>query len=133
MVSEKPFNICCVLAQTGLLHAHIDATTGIIEISPVICPLELAARKAPNPLTEILVPFALSDAAVFHAVLAFFSSFADARSGRKTESTTTLTHRVTAISLIKESMSDVQQATSDKVLASLCYIGGSNVCRLATS
>jgi hypothetical protein len=65
---------------------------------------------------------------MFHALLAFSSSLMDARSGRKTGSATTLTHRVNAIRLMNESMQDIQQATSDTVLASICFLQASDVC-----
>jgi hypothetical protein len=56
-----------------------------------------------------------------------------ARSGRKTGSTATLIHRVNAIRLINQSMNDIQAATSDKALASIMFVSGSDVGRRITS
>ena len=106
---------------------------GIMELSPVLAALEHEAKKTPNPVTSILVPLALKDAAIFHGLLAFSASLVDARSGRTTASTTTLFHRVNAIRLINRSLDNMQQATSDNVLASIIFLSGSDVCRAATS
>jgi hypothetical protein len=104
-----------------------DTWLGIIELSPILCPLEHAAKKTPNPVTKVLVPLALNDPPMFHALLAFSSSLMDARSGRKTGSATTLAHRVNAIRLMNKSMQDIQQATSDTILASICFLQASDV------
>ncbi|KAE9363350.1 hypothetical protein N431DRAFT_423933 [Stipitochalara longipes BDJ] len=98
----------------------------IIELSPIMCPLEHAAKKTPNPVTQVLVPLAIKHASMFHALLAFSSSLMDARSGRTTGSATTLAHRVNTIRLINESIQDIQQATSDTILASICFLQASD-------
>jgi hypothetical protein len=90
-------------------------------------------KKKPNPVAEALVPLALNDAAMFHALLAFSSSLIDARSGRKTGSTATLIHRVNAIGLINQSTNDIQAATSNKALASIMFVSGSDVGRRISS
>jgi hypothetical protein len=102
-------------------------------LGPVLCTLEHASKKTPNPVVEVLVPLALNDAAMFHALLAFSSSLIDTRSGRKTGSTATLIHRVNAIRLTNQSMNDIQAATSDKALASIMFVSGSDVGRRITS
>jgi hypothetical protein len=112
-------------------HAHIYGVIGIIEVSPVICTLEHAAKKTPIRVTKVLVPLALNSAAMLHSLLAYSSSLMDARSGRKKGSTTTLVHTINAVRLINESMNDIQQATSDAILAGIILVSGSNVCRKA--
>ncbi|KAE9364845.1 hypothetical protein N431DRAFT_489314 [Stipitochalara longipes BDJ] len=99
----------------------------IINLSPVLCTLESAAKKTPNPVTEILIPLAISDAAMFYALIAFSSSLMDARSRRNSPSTTTLLHRGSAIRLLQESMNDKLQAVSDKVLATICLVSCSHI------
>jgi hypothetical protein len=103
---------------------------GIIEVGPVTCTLEHAVKKT---VAKALVPLALNNAAMLHSLLAYSSSLMDARSGRKTGSTTTMVYTVNAIRLINEAMGDIQQATSNEILSSIIIVGGSNVCRRATS
>ena len=98
-----------------------------MELSPVLCTLEDASKRTANPLAEVLVPLALNNIAILHGLLAFSSGLLDARSGLKTGSTTTLTHRLNAIRLINRSMNDIQLATSDAVLTSIMFVTGSDV------
>jgi len=127
-VSEIRFN-------TGrpLLKRHrqpILTSIGIIQAGPVACTLEHAVKKT---VTKVLVPLALNNPAMLHSLLAYSSSLLDARSGGNTGGTTTLVHTVNAIRLINESMNDIRQATSNEILSSIIIVGGSNVCRRATS
>ncbi|KAE9373018.1 hypothetical protein N431DRAFT_337943, partial [Stipitochalara longipes BDJ] len=93
---------------------------------PVLCTLEHASKKTANPVAEVLVPFALNNSAMLHALLAFSSGLVDARSGLKIGSATTLIHRGNAIRLINQSMNDIQLATSDKTLTSIMLVTGSD-------
>jgi hypothetical protein len=102
--------------------AHIYAWLRITELIPILCPLEHAAKKTSTPVAKVLVPLALNDASIFHAILSFSSSLIDARSGRITESDTTLVHRVNAIRPMNQSLQDIQQATNDTVVASIYFL-----------
>jgi hypothetical protein len=108
----------------------------IMELSPVVCTLEHAAKKTPVPenhVTNFLIPLALNNAAMLHSLLAYSSSLWDARSGLNKGSPTTMVHTINAIRLINESMNDIRQVTSDAILASVILVSASNVCRRATS
>lgn len=80
-----------------------------------------------NPVTERLLPLAISDAALFHSLMSFSSSLLDERSGRKTPGTTALFHLGCAIRLLNEALNDTKCAASDKVLATICLVAGHNV------
>ena len=71
----------------------------------------------------------ISNAAMFHALLAFSSSMVDSSYGRKTPSTRTLEHMGSAIMLVNEALDDTQNATDDKVLLTICLMTGSHVSR----
>jgi Fungal specific transcription factor domain len=113
--------------NTVQIDADFNTALGILELSPCFCTLEVAAKKATNPLAEVLVPLALTNEAMFHSLLAFASSLLDAHSGYKTGSTTTLLHRIHAMRLINESLNDPHRATSDTVLASICFVSATDV------
>jgi hypothetical protein len=80
-----------------------------------------------NPVTEFLVPFAISDAALFHSLMCFSSSLVDARVGRDTSGPTTLYHMGNAITMINDALNDTQRAVSDAVLATICLVAANNV------
>lgn len=80
-----------------------------------------------NPVTEFLVPFAISDAALFHSLMCFSSSLVDARVGRDTSGPTTLYHMGNAITMINDALNNTQHAISDEVLATICLVAANNV------
>jgi hypothetical protein len=59
-----------------------------------------------NPVTEFLVPFAISDAALFDSLMCFSSSLIDARVGRDTSGPTTLYHMGNAIKMINDALNN---------------------------
>lgn len=103
------------------------ATIGIYELSPCYCPLQLAAKKASNPLAETLVPLVLHDPAVLFSLLAFASHLHDANSGLQNGSATTLYYRLQAFQFINEALNDSRRATSDTILTSILFVSASDV------
>ena len=86
-----------------------------------------SVTKAPDTMTMDFISLAISNEAMFHALMAFSSARVDATDGRQMPSYRTLLHTGSAIRQLNAALNDMEQTTSDAIIAAVCLVGGSHV------